>query len=52
MSNIDALSEAIPAIDKGMTGFLQTRTASVLRRLSVSMDISSVDREMLAAFPV
>ena len=50
MSNIDALSKAIPAIEKGMTGFLQTRTASVLRRLSVSMDMSSVDREMLAAF--
>jgi len=49
-SNIDALSKAIPAIEKGMSGFLQTRTASVLRRLSVSMDMSSVDRDMLAAF--
>merc|ERR1719201_929799 len=49
-SNIDALSKAIPAIEKGMTGFLQTRAASVLRRLSVSMDMSSTDREMLASF--
>jgi septal ring factor EnvC (AmiA/AmiB activator) len=49
-SNIDALSKAIPAIEKGMAGFLQTRAASVLRRLSVSMDMSSQDREMLASF--
>jgi septal ring factor EnvC (AmiA/AmiB activator) len=44
------LSKAIPAIEKGMAGFLQTRAASVLRRLSVSMDMSSMDREMLASF--
>jgi septal ring factor EnvC (AmiA/AmiB activator) len=49
-SNIDALSKAIPAIESGMTGFLQTRAASVLRRLSVSMDMSSMDRETLASF--
>jgi hypothetical protein len=49
-ANIDALSKAIPAIEKGMKGFLQTTTASVLRRLSVSMDMRSVDREMLASF--
>jgi len=49
-SNIDALSKAIPAIEKGIAGFLQTRAASVLRRLSVSMDMSSMDREMLASF--
>jgi len=49
-SNIEALSKAIPAIEKGMTGFLQTRAASILRRLSVSMDMSSEDRDMLASF--
>merc|ERR1719482_1160950 len=41
-SNIDALSKAIPAIEKGMAGgFLQTSNAAVLRRLSVSLDMSS-----------
>jgi len=49
-TNIAALAKAIPAIEKGMSGFLQTSSASVLRSLSVSMDMSSVDREMLASF--
>jgi septal ring factor EnvC (AmiA/AmiB activator) len=49
-TNIAALAKAIPAIEKGMSGFLQTGAASVLRSLSVSMDMSSVDREMLASF--
>jgi len=33
-----------------MGGFLQTNAASVVRQLSVNMDMSSVDREMLASF--
>merc|ERR1719313_179606 len=50
-SNIDALSKAIPAIEKGMAGaFLQTTAAMVLRRLSMTMDMNSVDRDMLASF--
>merc|ERR1719506_297525 len=50
-ANIAALAGAIPAIEKGMAGgFLQTRAASVLRRLSVQMDMSSVDRDVLASF--
>merc|ERR1719375_2171708 len=50
-SNIVALEKAIAAITKGMSGgFLQTSTASVLRQLSVSMEMSAVDREMLASF--
>jgi len=49
-TNIGALSKAIPAIEKGMGNFLQTTSASVLRSLSISMDMSSVDREMLTAF--
>merc|ERR1719498_2025745 len=60
-SNIEALGKAIAAISKGMgesggvrapltAGFLQTRTAAVLRKLSVSMEMSSVDRDMLASF--
>jgi len=49
-TNIAALGKAIPAIEKGMGGFLQTSAASVIRQLSINMDMSSVDREMLASF--
>merc|ERR1719281_857584 len=50
-SNIAALEKAIAALEKGVAGgFLQTTSATVLRRLSTTMDMSSVDREMLAAF--
>jgi septal ring factor EnvC (AmiA/AmiB activator) len=50
-TNIDALAKAIPAIEKGMgSGFLQTNSASVVRQLSINMDMSNVDRQMLASF--
>jgi chromosome segregation ATPase len=49
-TNIDALAKAIPAIEKGMGGFLQTKAATVLQQLSVQMDMSNVDRQMLTAF--
>merc|ERR1719253_847360 len=50
-SNIGALSKAIPAIEKGMSGaFLQTSAASVLRQLSVSADMIPADRDLLASF--
>jgi len=50
-TNIAATKSATSAIEKGMGGaFLQTSTASVLKSLSVSMDMSSMDRDMLTAF--
>jgi septal ring factor EnvC (AmiA/AmiB activator) len=51
-TNIAALKKATAAIEKGMSGaaFLQTSAASVLKQLSITMDLSSVDREMLTAF--
>jgi len=49
-TNIAALDKAIPAIENGMGGFLQTNTAGVLRGLSISMNMSPVDREMLTSF--
>jgi len=52
-TNIAALSKAIPAIEQGMSSsFLQTQsgTATVLRRLSVSMDMNTADRDLLASF--
>merc|ERR1719281_2176151 len=50
-TNIAAMQKATAAISKGMGGaFLQTSAASVIKRLSITMDISSVDRDMLTAF--
>jgi len=49
-TNIGALAKAIPAIENGMSGFLQTNSASVLRGLSISLNMSPVDREMLTSF--
>jgi chromosome segregation ATPase len=49
--NIAQLSGAIDAIEKGMTGFLQTSTAQMLKRLAVSSsDLSDFDRKMLMSF--
>merc|ERR1719199_2016150 len=50
-TNIGALSKAIPAIEKGMSGaFLQTKAASVLRQISLSADMIPADRDLLASF--
>jgi len=50
-TNIAAMKKATAAISKGMGGaFLQTSTASVLKQLSITVDISSMDREMLTSF--
>jgi hypothetical protein len=50
-TNIAAMIKATTAIEKGMGGaFLQTSTASILKQLSITMEISSVDRDMLTSF--
>merc|ERR1719502_1684548 len=50
-TNIGALSKAIPAIEKGMSGaFLQTNAASTLHQISVSADMIPADRDLLASF--
>merc|ERR1719161_3450814 len=50
-TNIAATKKATAAIEKGMGGAcLQTSVGSVLKQLSVTMDISSMDREMLTSF--
>merc|ERR1719352_232775 len=50
-TNIAAMKKATAAIETGMGGaFLQTRAASVVKQLSISMDISSMDREMITSF--
>jgi len=49
-TNVAALGKAIMALDKGMTGFLQTSTGALLRKLTINMDMSNADRDMLSAF--
>merc|ERR1719181_412478 len=52
-SNIAALDKAIPAIEKGMgASFIQQNAHATekLRALPVSMDMESVDRDLLASF--
>jgi peptidoglycan hydrolase CwlO-like protein len=50
-TNLAAMKKATTAIEKGMGGaFLQTTSASLLKQLSVTMEISSVDRDMLTSF--
>jgi len=49
--NIAAMGKAIDALEKGAGGsFLQTRAASTLRRLTITVDMSSTSRDMLSAF--
>jgi len=50
-ANIKALGDAIFAISHGQSsGFLQTSSASVLRQLSLSMNMKSEDRDLLSGF--
>merc|ERR1719265_1243503 len=51
-SNLDALTKALAAIEKGMAGeFLQTQAGQALRRLSVaSVHMVDMDRQMLVSF--
>jgi len=50
-ADLEALKGAIFAIEKGMSGgFLQTRSASVLRRLVASADLDEPERDEVMAF--
>merc|ERR1719160_1206793 len=50
-TNIEALTKAIAAIEKGVAGsFLQTTAASKLRQLTVDVEMSSVDRDVISSF--
>jgi peptidoglycan hydrolase CwlO-like protein len=50
-TNLEAMSKAIAALEKGMGGaFLQTNAASVLRRLVIDMDLSNADRDDVTSF--
>jgi len=50
-ANLAAMDKAIAAIEAGAGGaFLQTKGASVVRKLSVQADMSDVDRDVLSSF--
>jgi septal ring factor EnvC (AmiA/AmiB activator) len=50
-TNIGAMGKAVASLEKGMGGaFLQTKAATELKRLSITMDISEADRDVLASF--
>jgi len=50
-TNVAAMKKATAAISGGMGGaFLQTTAANTLKQLSVSMDLSEVDREMMTSY--
>jgi hypothetical protein len=50
-TNIDAMGKAITAISAGMTGsFLQTQTATAVRRICIDADMSTADRDQVMAF--
>jgi len=49
-TNIAALAGAITALNKGMSGFLQTSKAVAVKRIALDADMGSVDRQMLMDF--
>jgi len=49
-TNIAAMTKAVAALEKGMTGFLQTNAASYLRKLTQTESISDENREVLTEF--
>merc|ERR1740121_3173379 len=50
-TNVQALTKAIKVLSDGVAGnFLQTTSASAIRRLAVDAEMSSADRDMLTAF--
>jgi len=50
-TNVAGLTKAIAALENGMAGgFLQTTASTIVRSLSISMDMSSVDRDLLTSF--
>merc|ERR1719377_126793 len=50
-ANLESLTKALAAIEKGMSGgFLQTTAAARLRRLTLNQDITNHDRDTLTAF--
>jgi septal ring factor EnvC (AmiA/AmiB activator) len=50
-TNIAAMGKAISSLESGMAGgFLQTSGASLVRKLSIDMDLSNIDRDVISSF--
>jgi len=50
-TNLAAMKKATAAVSAGMGGaFLQTSAGSAIKQLSITMDMSSMDREVLTSF--
>ena len=49
-TNVNAMTKAINAIEKGASGFLQTTAASIVKKLSIDMDLSNADRDQIVTF--
>jgi hypothetical protein len=50
-ANINSLTSAVNAIEKGMVGFLQTKDAQILRQVALNnKDLTDFDREELVSF--
>jgi chromosome segregation ATPase len=49
-TNIAAMGKAITSLEKGATGFLQTSAATLIRRLTIEMDLTNTDRDMISGF--
>jgi hypothetical protein len=50
-TNIDALTKAIAAIEKGVAGsFLQTTAGTKLRQMTLDVEMSPVDRDVISSF--
>merc|ERR1719345_23985 len=49
-ANIAAMGKALTAIENGASGFLQTSGASVLRKMSIEMELSNADRDQIVSF--
>jgi septal ring factor EnvC (AmiA/AmiB activator) len=50
-TNVAAMKKAIAALEKGVAGaFLQTTAASIVRKISLDVDMSAADRDVLSSF--
>mmetsp|Transcript_166677 Transcript_166677/g.319974 ORF Transcript_166677/g.319974 Transcript_166677/m.319974 type:complete len:709 (+) Transcript_166677:127-2253(+) len=49
-ANINAIEKAVKALETGSGGFLQSRAASAIQKVSISMDMSNADRDLLSRF--
>merc|ERR1719346_642276 len=50
-TNIAAIDKAVAALEKGTAGsFLQTTAAALVRKLSMSVEMSGIDRQDIASF--